>query len=261
MESTTAWQPVGNRRTRPSPAYYYMMDNLLECRKESGFPSNKACFDEDVNVYLAGLLTSNIFGGYGDRTAQVIVPYDIPLFETANGETGPRRRFNIYRANADDLLLRLGVFDNPSGRRPQSSSHMAMTRDAWTGRGKAYYRQAWACAAETFRRPTAIGDIMSKLSNGFEHYVEILSAMRSSCLNMVPHISEGELFHLENSVMAEDRKKELAVLYDQFLDAWTAFNKSEGAVEKARLEKISDQLRKADPSFSFDPFAASASTR
>ena len=261
MESSTAWRPVGRGRKRPSPAYYYMMDNLLDCRKESGFPSNRECFDEDVNVYLAGLLTSNIFGGYDSTTASIIVPYDIPLFEIASGEDDPRRRFNIYRGNADDLLLRLGVFDNPQGRRPGSAAHMAMTREAWIGRGKSYYRQAWSCAAETFRRPTAIGDIMGKLSGGFEHYVEILSAMRSSCLNMIPHISDGEMFHLGKSVMAEERKKEIAALYDRFLDAWTAFNRSEGSVERTRLEKISEELRKADPSFSFDPFAASASAR
>lgn len=257
MESSTAWGPVGKGRKQPSPAYYYMMDNLLECRKESGFPSNRECFDEDVNVYLAGLLTSNIYAGCSSTTASVIVPYDIRLFEITCGEDDPRRRFDIYRTNADDLLLRLGVFDNPGGRRPGSAAHLAMTREAWIGRGKSYYSQAWACAAETFRRPTAIGDIMGKLSARFEHYVRILSAMRSSCLNMIPHITDGEMFHLGRSVMAEETKKETAALYDRFLDAWTAFNKTQGNMERARLGKISDELRIADPSFSFDPFSAS----
>jgi len=256
MGSSTVWRPVGRGGTRPSPAYYYMIDNLLECRKESGFPSNREYFDEDVNVYLAGLLTSRVFGEPDGAPDSVIFPYDIPLFETASVENDPRRRFTLYRANADDLLLRLGVFDNPGGRRPGATAHMAMTRETWIGRGKAYYRLAWACAAETFRRPTAIGDVMEKLSNGFERYVGVLSAMRSSSLNMIPHISDGEMFHLERSVLDKERKKEIAALYDRFLDAWTVYSRSGGLEDRKKLEIVSYELKKADPSFSFDPFNA-----
>jgi hypothetical protein len=256
MESSTAYRPVGRGGTRPSPVYYYMMDNLLECRKESGFPSNREFFDEDVNVYLAGLLTSHIFGHAASTTAGIIIPYDIPLFEAASDEADPRRRFNIYRANADHLLVRLGVFDNPIARRPGSATHMALTSDAWIGRGKAYYRLAWACAAETFRRPTAIGDIMGKLSSGFERYVGVLSTMRSSCLNMIPRISDGEMFHLERNVLEEDRKKEVAALYDRFLDAWTAYRKSRAPDDRKKLDTVTEELKKADPVFSFDPLAA-----
>ena len=255
MKSSTAWRPVGKGESRPSPAYYYMIDNLLECRKESGFPSNRDCFDEDVNVYLAGLLTSHIYTGNDSRAASDIVPYDIPLFEAARAEMDPRRRFAIYRSNADHLLLRLGVYDNPAGRRPGSAPHMALKRETWIGRGRAYYRMAWASAAETFRRPTAIGDIMEKLSNRFESYAGILSAMRSSCLNMIPHISDGEMFHLERSVLAGEKKKEIAGLYDRFLDAWTAYGRSGGPGERKKLEIITDELRKADPSFTFEPSA------
>jgi hypothetical protein len=256
MESSTTWRPVGNGGCRPSPAYFYMIDNLLECRRESGFPSNGEFLDEDVNVYLASLLTSHIFGARDAAAAGTIMHYDIPLFETASRETDPRRRFIIYRSNADDLLVRLGVFDNPEGRRPGSAPHMAMTRQAWMGRGKAYYSLAWASAAETFRRPTAIGNVMGKLSTGFERYVGVLSAMRSSCLNMIPRISDGGMFHLERGITEEERKREMTALYDRFLDAWTAFRKSGGALERKELEILSAELRRSDPSFSFDPFAA-----
>ena len=236
-----------------------MIDNLLECRKESGFPSNMGFYDEDVNVYLAGLLTSHIYGSRATATSSTIMNYDIPLFESTNGKSDPRRRFTVYRANADDLLLRLGVFGNPRGSRPGSAPHMALTREAWTGRGSAYYRLAWAAAAETFRRPTAIGDVMEKLSTGFERYVGILSAMRSACLNIIPSISDGEMFHLERDIMEEDRKKEIAPLYDRFLDAWNDYRRSGGIEDKKRLELVSGQLKIYDPSFSFDPTDADIS--
>lgn len=252
MESSTAWKPVGSGGKSPSPAYFYMIDNLLECRKENGFPSNGEFFDEDVNVYLAGLLTSNIFG-CRSTDSERIQRYDIPLFEAMSTESDPRKRYTLYKANADDLLLRLGIFDNPEGRRPGSASHMSLTRSAWIGRGAAYYRLAWASAAETFRRPTAIGEIMGKLSTGFERYVGILSSMRASCLNMIPYISDGEMFHLERNIIDEDRRKEVAALYDRFLDALSAFRRSGGLEERKKLEAISGELKRSDPSFSFDP--------
>ena len=253
MDSSTTWKPVGKGASTPSPAYFYMIDNLLESRMESSYPSNSEFFDEDVNVYLAGLLTSRIYSGGPGGAREVITTYDIPLFETVGRESDPRKRFTAYRANADDLLLRLAVFDNPTGRRPGSAPHMAMTREAWAGRGAAYYRLAWAAAAETFRRPTAIGDVMEKLSMGFDRYARVLSDMRASCLNMIPVLSDGQMFHLERSVLEEDRRKEVAAAYDTFLDALSAYRKSREPREKRRLEAAAGKLKRLDPSFNFDP--------
>jgi hypothetical protein len=252
MISSTAYRPVGALRGgADSPAYFFMIDHLLSSRRESGFPSNAVVFDEDVNVYLAALLTSYIFGG-APSGPERIFPYDLPLFEAAARETDPRGRFCLYRANADHLLLQVGIFDNPRSRRPGSASHMDITREAYIGRGKSYYRMAWASAAETFRRPTAIGDIMGKLSGGFERYVEILSVMRGEYLNMIPRLSDGELFHLGRDVFEEDRKREIAALYDGFLDAWSAWRRSGGQDRLGELETAAERLTAADPSFSFD---------
>jgi hypothetical protein len=255
MEHSDLYSPIGGGRTGPSPAYFYMIDSLLDCRKESRYPSNSEFYDEDVNVYLASLLTSQIFGPCAGSSDEMIVPYDIHLFDSAAREADPRRRFDLYRSNADNLLLKIGLFGNPAGRRPGSAPHMALAGGAWIGRGKAYYRLAWSCAAETFRRPTAIGDVMGKLSKGFERYVEILSAMRSACFNMIPTISDGEMFHLERSVLDEEGRSRIPTLYDDFLDAWTAYRRSRGTSERRRLERAAEMLEEADPSFSFDPFS------
>jgi hypothetical protein len=228
-----------------------MIDHLLSSRRESGFPSNAEVFDEDVNVYLASLLTSYIFGGAGN-SGERIFPYDLPLFEAAAAETDPRRRFGLYRANADHLLVQVGIFDNPRSKRPGSVSHMAIGRQAYMGRGKAYYRMAWASAAETFRRPTAIGDIMGKLSGGFERYVDILSLMRGEYLNILPRISDGEMFHLEKDLLEEEGKRETAALYDRFLDAWSAWRRSGGRDRLEELESAAERLRRVDPSFRFE---------
>jgi hypothetical protein len=252
MDSSTAYTPVGKGAGSPSPAYFYMMDNLLESRRD-GYPSNSDFFDEDVNVYLASLLTSSVLGT-GTPAGSPIIRYDLDLFDEAASGYAPRRRFEIYRANADDLLLRLAVFDNPAGRRPGSAPHLEMTRKAWTGRCKAYYRMAWARAAETFRRPTAIGGVMGKLSENVERYIGVISSMRASCLNIIPSLSEGRLYHLERGVLEEQRAKEITALYDRFLDALSEYRRCGGKMGRKQLEILSGELRKADPAFRFDPF-------
>jgi len=253
MDSSTAYTPVGKGAGDPSPAYFYMMDNLLESRRGGGYPSNRDVFAEDVNVYLASLLTSSVLGA-GGSTGSPIVRYDLDLFEEAASGCAPRRRFDIYRANADDLMLRLAVFDNPGGGRPGSAPHLEMTRKAWTGRCKAYYRVAWACAAETFRRPTAIGSVMGKLSENLERYIGVISAMRASCLNIIPSLSEGQMYHLGRRVLDEQIKQDLQALYDRFLDALSEYRRCGGKMGRKKLEILSGELRKADPSFRFDPF-------
>ena len=231
-----------------------MMDSLLDTRRESPFPTSADFFDEDVNVYLASLLTSHVYDG-GKATAHLVMPYDVSLFEAAARESEPRRRFELYRANADHILVRMGIFDNPSGRRPCSAPHMSMSREGWLGRGSAYYRLAWASAMETFRRPTAVGDVMEKLSSAFERYVGVLSGMRSSRLGIVPRLSDGSIFHLGRSVLEEDRKKETALLYDRFLDRWNEYRASGDPGARKDLEEITGMLREADPSFDFDPLS------
>jgi hypothetical protein len=235
-----------------------MIDNLLESRRGSGFPSNRGGYDEDVNVYLASLLTSSAVESAGSVSSRVL-SYDLDLFESVGAGAAPRERFEAYKANADDLLLRLAVFDNPSGRRPGSVRHMAMTREAWIGRCKSYYRMAWACAAGTFRRPTAIGDIMGKLADGLEKYIDVISAMRASSLNILPSLSDGQIYHLGRTLSEEERTERLPLLYDRFLDAWSDYRETGGEREKRILESVSGELREADPSFEFDPLAGGQS--
>ena len=238
-----------SRYPSPEKAYFYMMNSLLYSRMEAGFPSNEAFLDEDVNVYLAGLLTAMI---HPSRHGATAAGDDPALFEAAASARSDRDRYELYRATADRLLIFLGVFRNARGRRPSSIRHFCLTDEAYIARGKTYYLIAQSYAAKIHRKNTAVGDVLGKLSRGFERYVRVLSLMSGEYLNIFKQLSAGEIYHLENAAFAVEQRKDLKVRYDQFLDIYSIYLRKKSPRAKRALITAARGIRMLDPTFRFD---------
>lgn len=253
MAVSTRYTPLQTER-KPSPenAYFFMMNNLLHSRMEAGFPSNDDCFDEDVNVYIAGLLTSLIFPRSGDDAARGLLSGDASLFNAVEAATGTREKYRIYRRSADRILVSLGIFKNARLNRPDSVPHLALPDAAHIGRGKSYYAIARAYAAQVYRRNTAIGDVLGKLSDNFERYLGVLSLMGGEHLNIFKQLSAGELFHLENAPRPAEKNVDLAIQHDRFLDLYSNYLKEKSPRAKKALLEAVREIRAIDPSFEFD---------
>lgn len=249
MADRISYTPLGESRADPATADFFMMDGLLDSRMSSGHPSNGDFYDEDVNVYLAGLLTGMVDAR--GEAADLVVPYDADLFELVRREPEPRVNFRRYRANADFILVSLGLFAGPAGR-PPAAPALRITNESYAGRGAAYYAMAASYARETFRGPTAIGEVMEKLSRGFRTYVRILSVMKSERLDLLPRLSDGELYHLQRSALEEERRSCIPAARDEFLDAWSRHRKEGSHGSLASLEDAARRLRELDPGFSFE---------
>ncbi len=250
--TTLERSPRAARRPATEEAHFFMMNCLLYSRMEAGFPTNHAFFDEDVNVYLAGLLTSIIYRGGTERLAGPGAATDASLWEAAAAAPGPRERCALYRAGADRLLIALGVFRNARLRRPDSAPHLALSPAGYAGRGKAYYALARSYDAQAARRATALGDVLGKLSAGFERYVAVLSHLGGEHLNIFRQISEGEVFHLERASRASVPRESLAPLYDRFLDLYSGYLRAPSARGKRDLEAAAREIQRLDPSFTFE---------
>jgi hypothetical protein len=240
------------RLISPQEAYFFMMNALLHSRMEAGFPSNDDCFDEDVNVYLAGLLASLVSSSRGRNDARGTLSGDASLFEAAEAAGGTREKYELYRRSADSLLVALGIFKNARSRRPDSVPYLALPDAAHIGRGKAYYAIARGFAAQIHRRNTAIGDVLGKLSDNFERYLGVLSLMGGEHLNIFRQLSQGELFHLESAERPARRSEELTLRYDRFLDLYSTYLRDKSAMAREALVAAAAQIRGMDPSFEFD---------
>lgn len=253
MSTSTVYTPLcASRRPSPEEAYFFMMNCLLYSRIEAGYPPNDEYFDEDVNVYLAGLLTSLIYPSSHGTAAGFIASSDAALFETVSAEASPRAKYLRYRANADHILVSLGVFKNARARRPNSVPQFDLSREGFIGRGITYYALARSYAAQTFRRGTAIGDVLGKLSTGFERYLSVLSLMGGEHLNIFKQLSDGEVFHLELSSRSLDRRGDLKLQYDRFLDLYSNYLRERTPHAKQALNEAVREIRAIDPTFDFD---------
>lgn len=217
---------------------------------ESGFPSNHDFYDEDVNVYIANLLCSFMNPDYHRRAKKFISRYDSKLFEKIKDSSDVRLKYTIYKTNADFLLISIGIFKNPeSGPVPVQLSHRS--EEAHMGRGKAYYQFAYSYSQSMFRKPTAISEVLEKLSRGFENYVEILSHMRGEYFNILDSLSNGEIYHLERSIDKYKTNEELKTLQDRFLDVYSEYQKTRDPNLKVELERLVKIIQNIDESFYF----------
>ncbi len=251
MSVLTAYTPIsGSRFSTPEQAHFFMMNALLTSRMETGYPSNHEFPDEDVNVYLAGLLASRIqpAGGAFDEGLALS---DADLFEAITAAPGARARYETYRAAADALLVSLGIFRNARGKRPGSTPRLAPPDAAYVGRAKAYYAIASSLAAGLARRGNAAADVLGKLSRGFERYLAVLSHLAGEHLGIVRGISDGTLYHLEHSTPARERSG-VAEAYDRFLDRYSSYRRDPTPRGRQSLEEAARALRELDPSFAFD---------
>jgi len=249
---STSYTPLSaSRQPSSEQTYFFMMNCLLYSRMEAGFPTNDEYPDEDVNVYLAGLLTSLINPQGRGSDAGFIAASDTSLFETAKA-AAPRERYLLYRSNADRILVSLGIFKNARLKRPDSVPYLALSPSGYIGRGKTYYAIARSYAASIYRRSTAVGDVLGKLSSGFERYLEVLSLMGGEHLNIFRQISDGEIFHLQSASRSFERRAELKLRYDRFLDLYSSYLRKKSPGTKRALIAASREIRSIDPSFAFD---------
>lgn len=217
---------------------------------ETGFPSNHDFYDEDVNVYIANLLCSFMNPEYHRRAKKFISPYDSNLFEKIKDSSDVRLKYTIYKTNADFLLISIGIFKNAEAS-SSTAQLCSRSEEAHMGRGKAYYQFAYSYSQSMFRKPTAISEVLEKLSRGFENYVEILSHMRGEYFNILESLGNGEIYHLERSIDTYKTSEELKNLQDRFLDVYSEYQKTKDPNLKVELERLVKTIQKIDESFYF----------
>ena len=176
----------------PRPWRFFVIEQLLEARRESMFPTNGAGPDEDVNVYLAHLL-AGFLTGYHDERVQwgagcVLFPPDKKL--------GRSERADWYRINADHRLLFLGLMNRGEGlrRRP---THFGMTTGETRDRDLAAGRSCYGMAADLLEgrncAQAGLAPVLRKLEMNFEDYVHVLGVLATRRFGLGATLSDDDL--------------------------------------------------------------------
>lgn len=241
------YQPLLPAWCGPQPVLGHLLEELLEARRESGFPTNSRGPDEDVNVYLAHLLAEHLAA---PAPAGVLAGTD-PLWQPPAGRGGaqPARGALLehYRRNGDHRLLALGLYGRgdllrrrgvPFGFRADE----ARARDLAAGR--ACYEMAAALRARLAGRAgraRGAGDgdgvalVLTKLARDFPGYVRVLEALARGRWGLGARLSLAALRELAPAPPP-------AASLDAFLDALSAWQRDPSADGAAA---VADAARQA----------------
>ena len=232
------------------PTYHFMINCLLYSRMETGLVSNQDYYDEDVNVYLAHLLHSFINPEYVEQSKKFLSKYDTDVFRRLSTSTDARLKYQIYKTNADFLLVSIGIFDHPS-LNGASRARLQPSEEAYIGRGKTYYHFAYTYSQQMHRKNQGVSEVLEKLSTGFEKYLRILSHMRGEYLDLQKRLSQGEVYHLERSIDEHSQKELLRVKQDELLELYTQWRDQPSRAAEEDLERIVGEIRQLNPAFQF----------
>ena len=178
--------------TGPRPLRFFMIENLLETRRDSVFPTNIAGPDEDVNIYLANLLTEFLGGNH---------PQDVlfgagPLLNPPAVNQSRRQKAEFYRNNADHRLIMLGLFDRGDHLRRRNTL-FKMTKEETRQRDLGVGMNCYHLAADILENRKVGCDgvvaVWRKLAENFDLYVQVLSTMAVGKLGLGASLSQCEL--------------------------------------------------------------------
>ena len=230
---------------------YFVLDSLLKSRIECGFESSAEHHDENVNVYLVHLLSSLV---EAPGSGAIATPRDIDIFEKVRRSQDPRFKSEVYRTHADQLLVATGIFsDTPYVEREGRRVYEGSAQDR-IGRGKAYYHYASTFHGRTGAKTATLAQVLARLSDHFERYVDVLFHMRGEYFHLYERLREDDFRMIRDAWSAEDGGTgdvDLDALRNDFLDAYWLWHQEPDAGARDALIEAVKRLRAADPSFEF----------
>jgi len=240
--------PVGDGQPQDAvSSEHFILQSLLSSRVETGLCDENIPDEDDVNVYLTHLVCGWIDPRRHLHHSGYLRDFDHETFEQVQRSTNSRLKYTVYRANADHLLMLLGIFDNARARRP-SANELQLPRESYMGRARTYYDFASTYSRVVLGKHSAVPSVLGKLANNFHDYVRLLAHMRSEYLNLISHLSDGALYHLQEDVNAQM----VAVSYDGFLDALAEWRDNPTPENRDNLQSIAHRLQEIDPDFNWE---------
>lgn len=247
--SSPRYRPLFPDWKKPQPIGFFFLENLLEARRASTFPTNTEGPDEDVNVYLAALLTALFRDTYDPR----IVSNCGPLWNPPPKSLGHRSQAEWYRVNGDQRLTYLGLFDRGDGLRRSINVFGLNRTQTWEQdleTGRSCYELAANLLDNRKTGNPALVAVMRKLARNFDQYVHVLSTLATRRLGLGARLSDAQLHHMlrpdpsapPNSARGDFEKKLPAAAMDDLLDGLLRYRRRPEQDLKQQLSALAETL-------------------
>jgi len=240
----------------PRPVTFFMLENLLEARADSSFPTGSRGADEDVNIYLAHLLSEHVLTPIPTPVRGGGEPLLLPpeKSETTRGEGAEH-----YRRNGDHRLVCLGLYGRGDLRRRRHPPWGWTEKDVRL-RDLADGRNCYIAAARLLQgnraSRSALVPILTKLARFFDGYVHVLEVLARRRLGLGAQLSGRELKQLEidSQPPGTESARDGSPCMDELLDLLSAYQRQPTSAGKQELEELAlklglDPRRILPPSF------------
>jgi hypothetical protein len=235
------------------PTFFFMLNCLLLTRVQNDLESGDGAFEQEVNIYLANLLTAFANPSYIHYLRPYLSEHDIELFTRLEHSNDARLKYTIYKANADFLLFSIGVFDTAGEQSVPLGPQFKHGHQGQMGKGQTYYHFAFSYSKRVPGICDTMTEVLEQLAKGFEKYVTILTYLRGDYFDIVKRLSDGEIYHLMRSVEASGRLLNLERKQNEFLDAYMDWKSNHTERAKRKVMVLAEELRGLDPSFKYNP--------
>lgn len=219
-----------------------VVEMLLKARLKLHLERDPSFYDEDVNTYLAGVLISYIDPAYLRSISDFLSQYDLDVCQQVNDSQDRAHVYQVYKVNADDLLLSLGIFKRIWQEAPGELVRV-----------KRYYAMACEYQKRIYGKATAVSEIQTKLAGWTERYLDILGTARGDYLHLIEQIPPEELDVFRQRLTQHEKELPLKNLQDEFLDLYSKWqNGIQDPETHQRLLQLVQNLTRLDPNFKID---------
>lgn len=230
-----------------------MLNCLLLTRVQNDLESGDSMFEQEVNMYLANLLTAFSNPTYVEHLRPYLSEHDIEVFTRLKGSNDARLKYTIYKANADFLLFSIGVFDSAGEQSIPLGPEFKHGHQGQMGKGQTYYHFAFSYSKRVPGVGETMTEVLEQIAKGFDKYVTILTYLRGEYFDIVRRLSDGEIYHLMRSIETSGMRMSLERKQDAFLDAYMEWKTRGSQKARQKVVVLAEELRDLDPGFKYNP--------
>jgi len=231
---------------------FFFLEHILRARVELSMETGTNECDQELNIYLAGLLNNLIQANGFIRQKPYLSPFDIDIRMWLKEHPGLRNTYTVYRDNADFGLLLFGVF---VGHIHHGSYYQKVfSEQDDLGRIALYYELAASALAHLQGTGVSLIGVFKALSEHLDEIIRILKYAAGTYFDLVERMSNGCMFHLERELDEMDEKKKYHGKLDEFLKCFSAYKENPTEERRTSLLSMADELKKMNGSFTFSGF-------
>ena len=233
-------------------AVSFLLGSILKSRCNLKEKINSATPDDDVNVYLAHLLFAVTTSEYRQIANRYLSPYVSNVEKMIEETDDCYIKYFIYKVNADHLLLHLGIFGDLGDDAPRAHAVFQPGEKQYSGRAITYYDRAAYFNQRIYRKQTAVGMVLCKLSEKFDRYRDLLKATRRDYFHFASISTDDQFAGFVRSLTEFEREALLRTKRDEFLDVYGSWLRTKSDEDRTKLVRLTEELKKLDPEFRFE---------